>query len=132
MKGAASTRKPRKKAAGTADVVARQRAYVAAQPPKARQALRAIRGIVRGLAPRAVEVFSYGIPGFRLDGKPLVWYAAWKEHLSLYPIGSALVRALEVEGYKTAKGTIQLPLSEPLPAALVKRLVKARIAQLAR
>lgn len=130
MSASRSTKKTKKKTAGGAEVQAQLRAYLAAQPPKVRKSLQAIRGIVRSLAPGAVEVFSYGIPGFRLEGKPLVWYAAWKEHLSLYPIGGDLVRSLKVEGYKTAKGTIQLPLAEPLPTALVKRLVKARIAQL--
>ena len=108
------------------------RAYFAAQPPKTRAVLKQIREAIKAVAPDAVDSFSYGIPGVKLDGKALVWYAGFTHHTSLYPIGDA-IRARyrsELEGYETSKGTVRFPLDKPLPLTLVKRLVKARVEQM--
>jgi uncharacterized protein YdhG (YjbR/CyaY superfamily) len=108
------------------------REYFSALPPAQRKILKGMREAMRASAPKAEESFSYGIPGFRLDGRPLIWYAAWKNHVSMYPIGPALVRAHApgLKNYESSKGTIKFPVDAPPSAAVVKRLMKARMAEL--
>jgi uncharacterized protein YdhG (YjbR/CyaY superfamily) len=107
------------------------RGYLASLSPDVRREMKKVREIIRATAPGAVDVFSYGIPGFKLDGRPLVWYAAFKHHISLFPMTAAIrkAHAAAIKGYKTSTGTIRFPLDNLPSSALVKRLVKARITE---
>jgi uncharacterized protein YdhG (YjbR/CyaY superfamily) len=104
--------------------------YLARVPQPARSTLSRIRAVIRSVAPpESTETISYGIPAFKYKGM-LVWFAAFSKHCSLFP-GSSVIEAFkdELEGFSISKGTIQFPVDKPLPVALVKKLVKARIAQ---
>ena len=107
------------------------RDYIASQPPESRKRLKEIRELVRVMAPRAEEVFSYRMPGFRLEGRQFIWYAAFKHHTSLFPMTDAIRRAhaAKLKGYETAKGTVRIPLDAPFPIPLVKTLIRARMAE---
>jgi uncharacterized protein YdhG (YjbR/CyaY superfamily) len=106
--------------------------YLASIPAAKRAALQKIRTAIRAAAPGAEEGFSYGLPAFRLDGRPLVCYGASPNHCSFFPMSPAVIRAHadDLQKYQTSKGTIRFPAERPLPAALVRKLVKARIAEL--
>ena len=103
------------------EIATQVRAYLASQPVAVRKELRKLQAAIRSAAPGAVEWFSYGVPGFRLDGKPLAWYGGWKAHTSLYPItpGMRKANADELDDYETSKGTVRFPLAKPLPVHLV-------------
>ena len=104
--------------------------YLAAVPEPARRTLKKIRAAIRSaVPPEATEIISYGIPAFKHKGV-LVWFAAFSDHCSLFPTASVIEAfKKELKGFSTSKGTIQFPTDKPLPTALVKKLVKARVAQ---
>lgn len=97
-----------------------------------RMALERLRKIIRAAAPRAEECISYQMPAFRLDGRMLVWFGASAHHCAFYPGGVVQAYARDLEDFPTSKGTIRFQPDRPLPAALVRRLVKDRIAENAR
>ncbi len=104
--------------------------YLAGVPEPARSTLNKVRAAIRSaVPPEATEAISYRMPTFKYKG-PLVWFAAFSNHCSLFP-GSSVIEAFknELKGFSTSKGTIHFPVDKPLSAALVKKLVKARIAQ---
>ena len=105
--------------------------YLAAVSADKRAALEKLRKTIRTAAPRAEECISYGLPAFRLDGRMLVAFGATANHCALYPMSSTTVEAHgeELRGYDTSKGTIRFQPGKPLPATLVRKLVKARIAE---
>ena len=104
--------------------------YLAGVPEPARTTLNQIRAVIRSAAPpEATEVISYGMPAFKHNGV-LVWFAAFSDHCSLFPTAS-VIDALRVDlrGFRISKGTVQFPTDKPLPASLVKKMVKLRVAQ---
>jgi len=105
-------------------------ACLARVPEPARSTLGKIREAIRSAVPReAVEIFSYGIPAFRHKGV-LVWYAAFSSHCSFFPTASVIAMFKDdLRGFATSKGTIHFPIGKPLPAGLVRKLVRARAAQ---
>jgi len=107
--------------------------YLAPLPADKRAALQWLRRQIKAAAPGAEECISYGIPGFRLDGKLLVHFGAATKHCAFYAGTVIEDYSRELAAYDTSKGTIRFPPDDPLPAALVRKLVKAQIArQLAR
>jgi uncharacterized protein YdhG (YjbR/CyaY superfamily) len=104
---------------------------LAAFPDDQRAALEKLRKSIKAVAPKAEECVSYGLAAFKLNGKPLVGMGARKDHCAFYLMSGTMVEAHEeeLEGYDTSKGTIRFAANKPLPAALVKKLVKARIAE---
>ena len=104
--------------------------YLAALPPEQRAALQTLRRIIHAAAPQAEEYLGYGLAAFRQDG-PLVALGAAGAHCALYPMTGHSVAdfAAELKGYSTSKGAIRFPADKPLPAALVRKIVKARLAE---
>jgi uncharacterized protein YdhG (YjbR/CyaY superfamily) len=105
--------------------------YLAAVPEPARSALKEVRAAIRAVAPaETTEIISYGMPMFKYKGM-LMGYAAFPKHCSLFLATSSLLEKFknELSRYQTSKGTIRFPTDKPLPASLVKKIVKARVAQ---
>lgn len=103
--------------------------YLTAVSADKRAALETLRKNIKAAAPKAEECISYGVPAFRLNGKFLVAYAAAKNHCAFYP-GAVIGQLQELKSYDTNKGTLRFPPDKPLPAALVRKLVKLRIAKM--
>jgi uncharacterized protein YdhG (YjbR/CyaY superfamily) len=104
--------------------------YLASVPEPARSTLKKIRAAIRSaVPPEATEIISYRMPAFVYKG-PLLWYAAFSDHCSLFPTASVIEKFRdELKGFTVSKGTIQFPVDKPLSATLVRKLVKARHAQ---
>jgi uncharacterized protein YdhG (YjbR/CyaY superfamily) len=105
--------------------------YLAAVPEPARKTLNKIRAAIRSVVPpEATEAISYGMPSFKYQGS-LVWFAAFSDHCSFFPGSGSVIAAFqnELKNFQTSKGTIRFPVDKPLSATLVRRMVKARMAE---
>jgi len=107
--------------------------YIAEFPPETQERLQEVRRIISAIAPEATETISYAIPTFDLKGKHLVHFAGYASHIGFYPTptGSEEFKE-ELSAYKTGKGSVQFPLSEPLPVDLIRRIVEFRVAEMDR
>jgi len=108
-------------------------AYLADLGEPERSTLEEVRRIILDVVPEAVEGISYAMPAFRVRGQVVAGFAAFKHHLSYFPHSGSVIPKLsaEVARYTTSKGALQFPVDEPLPRALVERLVAVRLSQLA-
>ena len=107
--------------------------YIALQPEAMRPKLEQLRAAIRKAVPDAVEVIGYRMPGYKLHGKPMLYFAGFKEHYSLFAASGTFFAALEDElsGYELLKGTVHFPLSKPVPVKLIGRIAKLRAAGIA-
>jgi uncharacterized protein YdhG (YjbR/CyaY superfamily) len=125
-KSSSKRRSPSKGSAAPQDVDE----YIAAVPEPARRTLNQMRSAIRSAVPsEATEIISYRMPAFRHNGV-LVWFAAFADHCSLFPTAAVIGKFKnDLKGFSTSKGTIHFPIDKPLPITLIRKLVKARVAQ---
>lgn len=130
-KGAARHKGAKSKSARSGGAPKNCAEYVARVPEGARGMLKKMRAAIRSVLPReAVETISYGIPAYRTEREVLVWFAGFAKHCSLFPKASVIGKfKKELKGFTVSKGTIQFPLDKALPIGLIKRIVKARVAE---
>ena len=107
--------------------------YLAAQPEAVRPKLQQVRAAIKRSVPQAEEGIGYRMPGYKLHGKPMLYFAGFKEHYSLFGASGTFLAALEDElrGYELRKGTVRFPLTKPVPVRLISRIAKLRAAAIA-
>jgi uncharacterized protein YdhG (YjbR/CyaY superfamily) len=107
--------------------------YIASRPDTVQAVLGRVRDTIRRAVPEAEEVISYQIPTYKLHGDPVLYFAGWKQHFSLYPASVNLVAAFkdDIAPYVVSKGTIRFPLSQPVPVKLIGRIAKYRAQEVA-
>jgi len=107
--------------------------YIATQPLAARGVLERVRNAIRKAVPAAEEVISYQIPAYKLHGGPVLFFAGWKEHYSLYPASQRVVTAFadQLKPYAVRKGTIRFPLDQPVPVRLIAGIARLRAYEVA-
>ena len=107
--------------------------YIASQPEAVQGVLERVRSTIRKAVPQAEEVISYKIPTYRLQGGPVLYFAGWKQHFSLYPVTANVVAAFkdEIAPYLVKKATLRFPLAQPVPVKLIERIAKFRAKEVA-
>jgi uncharacterized protein YdhG (YjbR/CyaY superfamily) len=107
--------------------------YIASQPDVAQGVLECVRATIRKMLPGAGEMISYNIPTYKIDGKPVIYFAGWKQHFSLYPVSERILADCPPGDvpHNVKKATIRFPLAKPVPVELVNRIVKLRLKEVA-
>jgi uncharacterized protein YdhG (YjbR/CyaY superfamily) len=107
--------------------------YIAAQPEAVQPKLEQVRAAIKRSVPEALEGIGYGMPGYKLRGKPMLYFGGFKEHYSLFAASGTFFTALkdELRGYDLRKGTVHFPLTKPVPVNLISRIAKLRAAGIA-
>ena len=102
--------------------------YISKFPKEVQQQLQKVRAIIKKTAPKAIEQMAYGMPGYKTNGKPLVYFAGYKNHIGFYatPSGHEAFQK-ELSKYKQGKGSVQFPLDQPLPFDLIEEIVRFRV-----
>lgn len=106
--------------------------YIAESPPETQEILEALRALVRETAPGVTESISYDMPTFNLNGHYLAYVAAWKKHVSLYPVTAGVAKTFgdEIKSYQSGKGTLKFPLDKPMPMELIRRVIEFRMEEI--
>lgn len=130
-KASAKIKKAAKKKTPTAIKFKTAQEYIESLPAATKGLVKELRQTIRQVSPTAEDMISYNMPAFKLNGKGLIWYAAWKEHISLYPRTRIMEEAIkELANYEGAKGTIKFPLTQPMPFDLIQKIVKFRMQEI--
>lgn len=105
--------------------------YITEFPPAVQERLNLVRNAILEFAPQAVESIAYQMPAYKLNGKPLIYFAGFKNHIGLYALPEAHEEfAALLSPYKQGKGSVQFPHNQPFPIAIIKRIIKYRVAEL--
>ncbi len=105
--------------------------YVLSFPPKVQLIMKKLRRIIRAAAPKAEESIAYGMPAYKLNGKPLVYFAGWSEHIGFYPTPAGTKQfSKQLSKYSPAKGSVRFPLDQPIPYDLIEKIVLFRVRQI--
>lgn len=104
--------------------------YIAGFPDDVQQILKNLRALVVQIAPNAVEGIAYGLPGYKLNGKPLIYFGGYAQHIGLYatPTGHEAFKE-DLSRYKQGKGSVQFPLNQPIPYEMIERIVRFRVSE---
>lgn len=101
--------------------------YISTFEPEIQELMQKLRNLIKASAPMAVEMISYGMPAYKVNGRPLIYFAAHTKHLGFYPAGTSTVNFFAKQGFEVTKGSVHFPFGQPLPDALIREAVLYRV-----